>query len=113
VNPACELLTYRTPAGCWEEALPLGNGRIGAMVFGRPDNECFSLNHDTIWSGTPEDCVNPAIRPVIPEMRQLIRNGKLQEADELLGKVNTGFDSASYQPAGNLNLHFGHAVFSD
>lgn len=47
------LLFYRNPARCWEEALPLGNGRIGAMVYGRADEELIELNEDTLWGGRP------------------------------------------------------------
>ena len=47
------VLWYKKPADLWTEALPIGNGRIGAMVFGNPENERFALNEDTLWSGTP------------------------------------------------------------
>ena len=60
-------LWYKQPAQEWVEALPLGNGRLGAMVFGNPDGETIALNHDTLWSGRPNNRLNPAVRDALPE----------------------------------------------
>src|SRR5690606_27703417 len=66
------LLWYERPATAWEEALPVGNGRIGAMVFGGVEEERLQLNEDTLWSGGPYDPVNPQARAALPEVRRLI-----------------------------------------
>ncbi|MES2041160.1 MAG: glycoside hydrolase family 95 protein [Pseudomonadota bacterium] len=78
-------LWYRQPASCWEEALPLGNGRLGAMVFGRVGQERLQLNEDTLWAGAPYTPDNPDARTALPEVRQLIADGKFKEAADLAG----------------------------
>ena len=60
------LLWYRTPASSWYEALPLGNGRLGAMVFGGAADECIQLNEDTLWGGKPQDASNPNALKALP-----------------------------------------------
>ena len=65
-------LWYARPAEQWVEALPLGNGRLGAMVFGRVERERFQLNEDTLWSGGPRDWNNPKAPEVLAEVRRLI-----------------------------------------
>lgn len=72
-------LWYRQPAVEWTEALPLGNGRLGAMVFGRPDEELFQLNEDTLWSFQPRDTVNYGAAAYLARARQAIaiRNGHI------------------------------------
>ena len=62
-------LWYDAPATVWEEALPLGNGRIGAMVYGNPTQEVYQLNEETLWSGYPQDCNNPKAAEVLPLVR--------------------------------------------
>src|SRR4051794_13892751 len=76
-------LWYRRPAGGWLEALPLGNGRLGAMVYGGVPTERIALNDDTLWSGGPRDCDNPGALKALPEIRRLIFAGKFAEAQEL------------------------------
>src|SRR5215207_2096193 len=66
------LLSYTRAASKWVEALPIGNGRIGAMVFGNVGVEHLQLNDDTLWSGGPSDWNNPGARDVLPEIRALI-----------------------------------------
>jgi alpha-L-fucosidase 2 len=68
-------LWYRQPASQWVEALPIGNGRIGAMVFGGVAQERLQLNEDTLWGGGPYDPVNPEARANLPEVRRLIFAG--------------------------------------
>ena len=65
-------LWYRQPAAEWTQALPIGNGRIGAMVFGGIEAERLQLNEDTLWSGGPYDPVNPLAREALPQVRRLI-----------------------------------------
>ncbi|MDT8390466.1 MAG: glycoside hydrolase family 95 protein [Lentisphaeria bacterium] len=99
-------LWYARPAGDWHEALPLGNGRVGAMVFGGPDRERVELNEDTIWSGRPGDEEGYRIKEMIDQARQLIRDGHYAAADRLTDTMTGAHDSESYQMAGNLYLDF-------
>src|SRR5690242_2061699 len=67
-----ERLWYRQPAARWEEALPIGNGRLGAMIFGRVAQERLQLNEDTLWAGSPYTPDNPDALVAIPEVRKLL-----------------------------------------
>ncbi|MGA2914422.1 MAG: glycoside hydrolase family 95 protein [Sedimentisphaerales bacterium] len=105
------ILFYDKPASQWVEAIPIGNGRIGAMVFGRPDNELIQFNEDTFWTKGPYDPVNPQALAALPKARQLVFEGKAKEAQDLIDQKMMGVPSwqAEYQPAGLLNLVFeGH-----
>ena len=101
-----KILKYRNPARFWEEALPLGNGRIGAMVFGGTDVERIELNEDTIWSGRPGDEEGYTVKENIDQVRQLLRDKEYAAADALTDKMTGEHDSQSYQMAGNLLLDF-------
>ena len=104
-------LWYDQPAEKWEEALPIGNGRIGAMVFGGITKEKIQLNEETVWTGEPNSNSNPDALNAIPDIRKLIFQGKYKEAQKLvdekvISKTNHGM---IYQPVGDLNLTFpGH-----
>jgi alpha-L-fucosidase 2 len=74
------LLWYRQPAATWNEALPVGNGRLGAMIFGRVGQERIQLNEDTLWSGSPYVADNPDAAEALPEVRALLASGRYQEA---------------------------------
>ena len=76
-------LWYECPAGYWEEALPAGNGSLGAMVYGRCDEEIIQLNEETVWSGDARDRVNPDSRKHLEQIRELIRRGRIREAEKL------------------------------
>lgn len=76
-------LWYRQPAARWEEALPLGNGRLGCMVFGRTAQERLQLNEDTLWAGAPYNPDSPEALEALPELRRLIAEGRYEEAGEL------------------------------
>ncbi|MFI5096300.1 MAG: glycoside hydrolase N-terminal domain-containing protein [Candidatus Acidiferrales bacterium] len=76
-------LTFDRPASKWTEALPLGNGRIGAMVFGGTEDERLQINESTFWGGGPHDYTNPEAYTKLDEIRQLIFAGKVDEADKL------------------------------
>jgi len=65
-------LWYRKPAERWTDALPIGNGRLGGMVFGGVEDERFQLNEDTFWSGAPREWNNPDARRHLPEVRRLV-----------------------------------------
>src|ERR1700712_3061120 len=75
-------LWYREPAAIWTDALPVGNGRLGAMVFGGIKTERLQLNEDTLWSGSPTEWNNPDAKQHLPEVRRLvIEEEKYREAD--------------------------------
>ena len=94
-------LWYRAAALNWNEALPLGNGRLGAMIFGGIDHEQLSLNEATLWSGGPRDWNNPRARDVLPLVRQAVREKRYAEAD-VLSKQMQGPYTESYMPMGDL-----------
>ncbi len=104
-------LWYNKPAENWNEALPIGNGRLGAMVFGNPAREQLQLNEETVWSGGPNNNITSESGAAIPELRKLLFEGKFEEAQALADvkmfpKKNSGM---IYQPVGNLFLRFpGH-----
>jgi alpha-L-fucosidase 2 len=101
-------LWYRQPASEWNQALPVGNGRLGAMVFGGVAEERLQLNEDTIWAGEKRDRNNPLGARAIPEIRKLLFAGRAAEAQELAEKavVSTPRRLPPYQPLGDLTLRF-------
>jgi len=110
------ILWYDQPANEWVEALPVGNGRLGAMVFGRTKTERLQLNEDTLFAGGPYDPTNPEALQNLPEARRLIFEGRYQEANDLIGKKMMGrpIKQMPYQPLGDLLLDFpGHGVASN
>ena len=100
------LLWYERPATAWEEALPVGNGRIGAMVFGGVDEERLQLNEDTLWGGRPYDPVNPQARAALPEIRRMIEQGQFAGAQTLADEraMAMPISQMPYQILGNLTL---------
>ncbi|HJX65014.1 MAG TPA: glycoside hydrolase family 95 protein [Polyangia bacterium] len=101
-------LWYRRPAVEWEQALPVGNGRLGAMVFGGIVQEHLTLNEDTLWSGGPYDPTNPEALAALPQVRALIFAGKYREAHKLVEAkmMARPLWQAAYQPVGSLLLTF-------
>ena len=102
-------LWYTKPAGeTWENALPVGNGRLGAMVFGNVEKETIQLNEHTVWSGGPNRNDNPAALAALPEIRKLIFEGRQKEAEQLANKVIISKKSHGqmFQPVGSLHLAF-------
>lgn len=97
-------LWYDAPAQVWEKALPLGNGRIGAMVFGNPLEEVYQLNEETLWSGGPHDWNNPNGPAHLDEVRQAIDDGDYQKASELWKKYLQGPYSARYLPMADMKI---------
>ncbi|MGZ5454751.1 MAG: glycoside hydrolase family 95 protein, partial [Candidatus Aminicenantales bacterium] len=97
-------LWYRQPAGDWNEALPVGNGRLGAMVFGYPDHEKLQLNEETLWAGSPIDNNNPAALEALPLIRKALFEGDYAQAGALAEKSLLGTPPRirSYQPLGDL-----------
>ncbi len=108
--PAPELnrLWYDKPAEKWEEALPVGNGRLGAMVFGGLATERLQLNEGTLWAGGPYDPVSPEARAALPDARRLIAEGRYKEADALLSAkvMARPLHQMPYQTVGDLLLAF-------
>ena len=107
-------LWYDEPAAKWEEALPVGNGRLGAMAFGGVATERLQLNLDTLWSGGPQDADNPAALEALPKIRALLFAGNYADAQALTkrtqvcrGKGDQG-SFGSYSTLGDLHLAFDH-----
>lgn len=109
-------LWYDTPATEWLEALPLGNGRIGAMVYGGKEDEIIQLSEETIWTGGPYDPNNPEALAVLPEIRKLIFSGKQAEAEKLAlaSFMSIPLRQQTFQTVGELDLTFpGHESASN
>jgi alpha-L-fucosidase 2 len=103
------VLWYRAPAARWIEALPVGNGRLGAMVFGGVGSDRWQLNEDSLWTGGPEDADNPAALPALPRIRELLFEGRYAEAQSLcdatqIRKPSTRGEFGSYTTLGELRL---------
>ena len=110
------LLWYRQPATKWNEALPIGNGRLGAMVFGGVESERIQLNEDSIWAGEKRDRNNPEGAKNLAEVRRLLFAGKPREAEALAERTIISIPKRlpPYQPLGDLLLRFsGHSAASN
>jgi alpha-L-fucosidase 2 len=104
-------LWYGQPAKQWVEALPVGNGRMGAMVFGGPAEERIQFNEDTLWTGKPHDYSHPGAAEHLEEIRRLLWEGKQREAQDLASRtfMSIPLGQMAYQPFGDLRLTFeGH-----
>ena len=105
-----DVLWYAQPAGAWTEALPLGNGRMGAMVFGGVDRELVQLNEESLWAGEPADAYPENFREHLEEVRRLVLAGETQAAMEYglknMTKPPTSF--RSYEPLADLVIEMGH-----
>ena len=105
-------LWYTTPATSWNEALPIGNGRLGAMVFGGVDTAVLQLNEETVWAGEPGNNLIPEFRDYLPEIRRLIFEGQHAEAQELANSILPRWAAPDnnygmpYQTVGDLRLIF-------
>lgn len=102
------ILWYDRPASTWTEALPIGNSRIGAMIYGTPATERMQLNEETIWAGRPNNNANPEALEYLPKVRRLVWQGKYKEAQDLATKhvqANTN-SGMPYQPFGDLYISF-------
>lgn len=108
-------LRYDQPAKVWEEAIPLGNSRLGAMIYGIPDREEIQLNEETIWGGGPYRNDNPKALDALPEVRKLIFEEKNGEADKLINQTFfTQTHGMPFQTAGSVILEFpGHKNFKN
>ena len=99
-------LWYKSPAKAWEEALPVGNGRMGAMIFGNPQKERIQFNENTLYSGEPETPKNINIVPDLAHIRQLLNEGKNAEAGTIMQEKWIGRLNEAYQPFGDLYIDF-------
>jgi alpha-L-fucosidase 2 len=120
-------LWYNKPAGydipgdkdkdrIWTKALPIGNGRLAAMVYGNPDHECIKLNEGTVWSGGPNRNDSHSSLAALPEVRKLIFEGKIADAAAIASKEikSEKINGMCFQPVGNLNLDFaGHENYEN
>ncbi len=105
------ILWYEQPAGQWVEALPVGNGRLGCMVFGGTENERLQFNDDTLWTGAPCDYTHQGAAEHLLAVRKLLFEGKQGEAQQLAGRemMSVPLRQMPYQPFGDLKLEFpGH-----
>ena len=102
------ILWYDKPATMWTEALPIGNSRLGAMVYGTPAADRLQLNEETIWAGRPNNNANPEAKEYLPKVRELVWQGKYKVAQDMatahvMAKTNCGMP---YQPFGDLYINF-------
>jgi len=95
---------FNEPAKDWNVALPLGNGKMGAMVFGDPVNDRIALNEETMWTGGYTDRNNPDAKEALPKVQKLILEGKISEAENLMQLAFAGCpnDMRAYQTLGDL-----------
>lgn len=99
---------FDAPAKKWDEAFPVGNGRLGAMVFGKVCTEYLQLNEDSVWFGGPRDRINPSAIEKIDEIRELINRGEIKKAENLCALALSGTPDCQrhYEALGNLYIHF-------
>lgn len=110
------VLWYRQPAEKWVEALPVGNGRLGAMVFGGAESERIQFNEDTLWQGEPHDYSHEGAAEHLPTIRKLLFEGKQRDAERLAMEhfMSVPLRQKAYQPFGDLLLDFpGHGKAND
>lgn len=108
-----ERLFYNAPARYWEEALPLGNGSLGAMIFGGAEIETVSLNHDTLWSGFPVREVRPGAPESFERARKLALEGKYEDAQKELEARFLSNWTQRYLPLGDIKLDFPGGTYTD
>ncbi|MDE7211174.1 MAG: glycoside hydrolase family 95 protein [Lachnospiraceae bacterium] len=101
-------LWYTAPTWDWNEALPIGNGRLGAMIFGGVGEEHLQVNEDSVWYGGPMDRNNPDALKNLPKIREYILNGQIPEAEELMVNALSGTPQGQrpYQTLGDIHLYF-------
>lgn len=101
-------LWYQVPAAEWEEALPVGNGRLGAMVYGGTDRELLQVNEESIWYGGVTDRLNPDAKENLPQIRKLLKEGQISKAERLMETALSGCPDSmhSYQTLGEVQFYF-------
>ena len=121
ITPLCAehspyIIYFNQPARYWEEALPVGNGRIGAMVYGDPIHDQLQLNEETLWSGGPYNNANEESLDALPRVRRLIFEGNYEEAETLASQkmISKVGNEMAYQTFGLLAIDYeGHEDFAD
>src|SRR5690554_41956 len=107
-------LWYTEPATAWTEALPLGNGRLGAMVFGGIEREVLQLNEDTVWAGGPQNNVKPSLKPHLEKVAELVLANRHEEAQAYADEhIKSHHDGMPYQTVGNLVIDPQHPAQAD
>ena len=101
-------LWYRQPAAEWEEALPIGNGRLGAMIYGGTDRELLQVNEESIWYGGAVNRLNPDAKENLPQIREYLKNGEIGKAERLMETALSGCPDSmhSYQTLGEVQFYF-------
>lgn len=109
-SPTSNTLEYNVPASEWSQALPIGNGRLGGMVYGRTSTELIQLNEDSVWYGGPQDRTPQDALKNLERLRKLIRAGDHTEAEKLirLAFFATPHSQRHYEPLGTFTMEFGH-----
>ncbi|MBL7864707.1 MAG: glycoside hydrolase family 95 protein, partial [Cyclobacteriaceae bacterium] len=109
------VIWFNKPAAKWEEALPIGNGRLGAMIYGIAKEEIIQLNEETYWSGGPYSTVVKGGHTKLKEIQRLVFEGKMLEAHNLFGRNLMGYpvEQQKYQSLGRLFLEFDHTAPSN
>ncbi len=104
---------YKRPASNWNEALPIGNGRLGAMVFGRFNFETLQVNEESVWFGSPMNRINPDAKEKLSAIRELIASGEVVKAQTLMEKAMSGCPESmrQYQTLGDINIR--HELIKD
>jgi alpha-L-fucosidase 2 len=108
-NPDLKLW-FEQPSVYWQDALPIGNGRLGGMVFGGVKSERIALNEDTLWSGQPGEWNNPGAKAALPVVRKLVLEDKDYLAADLECHKMMGPWNQAYEPLGDLTLNFEHGM---
>ena len=105
-----DTLWYEQAAFTWEQALPIGNGRLGAMIKGSTDVDRLWMNEDSVWYGGPQHRTNPSAKAHLPEVRRLLDSNRVKEAEDLISKAFTSMPMGMrhYEPLGDVFLHLGH-----
>lgn len=100
-------IEFDSPTTDWNAALPVGNGKMGGMIYGQPFSECVQLNEDSVWYGGPRDRINPSAKENLPKIRELIFQGKIREAQDLCSFALSGIpeEMRHYEPLGRLYIH--------
>ncbi|MCE5347201.1 MAG: glycoside hydrolase family 95 protein [Bacteroidales bacterium] len=97
-------ILFDSPATSWYEAIPIGNGSIGGMVYGGINSDTIKINEETLWSGEPRNVQNYRAKPYLPKIRELLPEDKTNEAQKLINSVMLGPWDETYLPAGDLVL---------
>ncbi|KAI9402642.1 hypothetical protein POPTR_001G298900v4 [Populus trichocarpa] len=105
-------VTFSGPAKYWTDGIPIGNGRLGAMVWGGVSSELIQLNEDTLWTGTPTDFTDPAIPQALSEVRNLVDSGKFSEATKAAARMFGKYTNV-YKLLGDIKLEFNGSTYAE